>query len=789
MTPQTGPLVRTYVATRRARDLADRLLGLGAARLADPDGDLCPVERDCGVGCPNSVEGFLVVHADVGPARVYAARARVKAEATMPGLLSVREAGLFPETTLRLMSVKTKPETVGVWIAAGIEARASGNFTPLNGLLREAVKPDPAPAARLEPAPPNAPTLFGPPPTAFRPDTPDSVRARRAQRDAERREGRPPSLPLRLDLKLALDAEQLDAWTQAMQRVRGESRETPTPSQVLVTILEHFAAGVDAPASLEDIRPGRRRYVDPSSGRWHLATHKARIETAPLEPTRDRARVHEVIVRRARGKNASPTPHLLTQEFPELFWDPDSDECRRRVRALLGYAEERSATRPEPPVPSGSEPQPMPTLENDVPVTIVEQLDPRANALPELSGPETRAVMASAGRADPALRWHELRALAALDAAERAGHVPPGTTRAACEGEFVSDRSRQEALWLWRRLEARPALARAMQAGLDYSKVRALADVERAALGPWIAFAWRHPAQILEAHVKAREPGGLPPVVPTGMEPVLPLGTRLIEELHLDLSPAQQQTLAALRAVIEQLHRGPVSDAVFYGDLAGWYVRRRARKTKETLDVVVYQREPETRVPVELRANPAVPDSRSAPKPRRAGASSAGGAGDGGRSVMAAHVPWVLVPGLSVRGDWIEPEQRPGQAYVPVACEEAVLDRDGPRCTTPRCPHDLVPTYNHGTWRRIGGVADPDHDQMECLPCNLDHSIESLVVVNRPDGGVWCWDGQGRLHGSVDPVARHLGGALVARLLDLAERRLVARETAGVSEGREAWAP
>src|SRR3989338_1624542 len=153
--PEPDPIVRRFVVARRARDMAEQLLGLGALRLTEAPVDWFELDTGCAVGSPNSVEGFLLVHAGARPGGGWAARARAKDEAARPELREARARRLFPETTLRLMGVKVTPATESEWMATGMEARARGDFTEVNRLLHAAVRPakvDEAPAAAPAPA-------------------------------------------------------------------------------------------------------------------------------------------------------------------------------------------------------------------------------------------------------------------------------------------------------------------------------------------------------------------------------------------------------------------------------------------------------------------------------------------------------------------------------------------------------------------------------------------------------------------------------------------------------------
>ena len=748
---ETACLIERFGTLRRARTLGERLFGLGILRLTEPPASWSDADRDHGVGCPPHLSGFLQGHADADPARAAGAKARTAAEIRMPALREAREAGRLTETTYRLLAVKATPDTIGEWLGTVPDSDDRRGTAAANGLLRLARDP-----VAIEPA--------------ARPagERPADVRARVAARTTEAAPSMPvpagdrtpasppavtqPPAPMRLDRRVLFDGMGHDAWWQATERVRGETRDTPSPGKVLAAILDHFAGVPErelAAFTLAGIEPGRRIFVDPLEDRAWLQTNGGRLEIPVPHPGDGRLRDPTVVVRRARGQTCAPSPQRLQREFPELFGDTDSDACRRAVRTLLGYPVDRAASEPCPPVPRAPRSPVAPIAEDAVSVSVVARLDPGADALPAISATGTRAITASAGRMDGRIRALEIDTLRALDRAERAGRCGPGTVASLCARHDIDLRARQEMLSVGERMEAMQALRRALDTGMVWSKSRLVGRIaERPTVEAWLSFARPRGITVVAACVRAAAPGDMPPVIPEGMDPLLPLGSKVGVSFHQDLTEAQQRTWTRLWTRLTALHGRAIQEAAFLAAIAGWYVVRRSGLKKQR-DAVVYQRSPETRVPIELRRRAAVP-----------------------RAVEQA-LGWMwTVPESRRETEWRLPAQRPGQRGTPAAAMQAAFDRDGYRCAAFGCPSNLVLQYNHGRLRRHGAIADLDFDQIVCGPTNVDHSEGRVFIENRPDGGTWAWDRQGRRLGSVAPVGRQLDAAMLALLLTHAQRSL-----------------
>ena len=444
------------------------------------------------------------------------------------------------------------------------------------------------------------------------------------------------------------------------------------------------------------------------------------------------------------------------------------DLIARRVRVLLGYPADTRATRPCPPVPDrfdAGPPEPCP--EDSVPGRLLRAFDPVRGTLPaDWPAVVVRAVTAALGRTHHAWRYRELVAFAALERAVRNGTLTRAAFGRAMARAGLCRRTQDEWQLVWRRVRRLPALRQALRCGaLCHTKVRAIGRVatpETAAA--WVAFARPRRPHITDAAVSQAPFGALPPAVPDGLEPLLPMGWRVPEQCDVELTPAQWAALERLRSLVARVHGlapEAIDDSTLFGTVAGWYLVATSR-TKAERDTIVYQRSPEARLPLELR--------------------TVGTRGVGTRGVEARGreaFAWADDAGAMLYQEIPLPPQRPGQAHVPAEARNGVTDRDGARCAVGHCPHDRYCQYNHGRLRAHGGIADILTDQLTCDSDNDAHANGQLLLINRPDGGVWCFDGAGRYHPEVSPVGQQLDAPLRERLWAAAHAVVAARWRGG----------
>ncbi len=571
----------------------------------------------------------------------------------------------------------------------------------------------------------------------------------------------------RLSEAAAFDAPGHSNWCRARSLLTGRAAEVLSPDDIVEKIAERLATEPD-PESLGAIRRPLEWHMDPIRQVAWLQTGagRLRVPMSAVPPPGPGVRFH---VLKASGEPVAFTAEELLAAFPELRGPPAPAPAPGSLLPATPVAPPSLAASPRPRVAASD---------------LLEEL-PDSGPLPARWPPRVvRNLAASSGRCLHVLRFVQVEAITEL--VERASGGSPESA-AALDGlrasMELSGRDLDEAARVGRHLRRLPRLREAFAAGsASYTKVRAV--VRKATPrsdSRWADFVRRLDTAGAEALAAATPYGQYPPLVPDGMDPLLPEGFLVRERVHVTLRGTKGEAFARLRAALNRLAGRTLSSGEGLGLLAGWFLRLEAPRAR---DVVIYQRSPESRVPVRAAALMA-PALREIP--------------DVGDRLDAAfpHLRQVLRDPCRARRSLerirrAEERARSREGSAPTKCErDLVRWRDGDVCIVPGCRNSLVVQYDHGLPVSLGGRADVRWDHRLCGPCNRAKHLGEIEILTEPDGTVRVTDRDGILLGSgeppavsgVEPLGLELDRPLLEKLWAAASSEVAARMAAPAQPG------